>query len=192
MTDWTVAPGGLPSRTSGPTDDLDFDGWGDDERERLRRIIEWLARWMDAQFEVPGVGWRFGLDAVVGLVPGIGDVATTVVSLYIIGLAGRYGLPRITLARMSLNVLVDMLLGAIPLVGDVFDVWWKANQRNARLLEERLAVGSLESRKAKTADWLFVGAMLAGLGIVFVGLAALTIFVLAAVLEAVVRLFAAG
>jgi hypothetical protein len=171
--------------------ELVFDDLEGDERERIRRLIEFLSRLMDAQFELPGVGWRFGLDPLIGLIPAIGDLVSTVVSLYIIGLAGRYGLPRITLARMSLNVLVDMLLGAVPLAGDLFDVWWKANQRNARLLAERLADQSLESRRAKTADWLFVTAMIVGLALVFVGLIALAVFVFAAVWEAIGRLFSA-
>ena len=86
---------------------------------------------MDTAFEVPGLGWRFGFDALIGLIPGVGDVATTFVSLYLLVLAGRMGLPRITVARMGLNVAIDMLRGSLPLVGDVFDVWWKSNKMNA-------------------------------------------------------------
>ena len=191
MADWNVEPGGVPRRVTTVDPELVFDRLPDDERERIRRLIEFLSRLMDAQFELPGVGWRFGLDPLIGLIPAVGDLVSTVVSLYIIGLAGRYGLPRITLARMSLNVLVDMLLGAVPLVGDVFDLWWKANQRNARLLAERVADGTFESRRAKTADWLFVTAMIVGLAIVFIGLVALTVFIAAAIWQAVARLFSA-
>ena len=150
MTDWTVEPGGLPrsraadervlARDAELLDALPDDGSMGDERERLRWLVERLSYWMDAWFEVPGTGLRFGLDPLVGLLPGIGDAVSTVVSLYIISLAGRCGLPRITLARMSLNVLIDMLLGAVPLVGDVFDVWWKANQKNAKLLAARVPI----------------------------------------------------
>jgi hypothetical protein len=125
-------------------------------------------------------------------VPGIGDVATTIVSLYLIGLAGRFGLPRITIARMALNVVVDMLVGALPLVGDLFDVWWKANQRNARLLSLRLAEQAQGSRRATASDWLFVGLMLVGLAAVFAALAALAVFLFAAVWEAVTRLLQNG
>ncbi len=138
MADWIVEPGKLP-RPAEPHRSRDpFDQLEADEAERLRRFIEWLSDWMDARFEMPLVGWRFGIDALAGLVPGVGDLATTAVSLFLIGLAGRFGLPRITIARMTLNVMIDMLVGAVPLVGDVFDVWWKANQRNAQLLAERL------------------------------------------------------
>ncbi|MGD9720846.1 MAG: DUF4112 domain-containing protein [Pirellulales bacterium] len=189
MADWTVEPDGLPRRIEPQVGEWQFDELPDDEAQRIRRLVEWLSNWMDARFEVPGLGVRFGMDALVGLVPGVGDVVTTLVSLYIIGLAGRTGLPRITLARMSLNVAIDMLLGAIPFVGDLFDVWWKANQRNSRLLVERLTDPAVRNRRATLADWFFVGLMLLALLAVFVGLLALAVFVAAAVWQAVERLF---
>ncbi len=80
MADWMVEPGGLPTPARRkPEDDWQFDAPRGDELERIRWFIERLSHWMDARFEVPGVGWRFGLDALVGLLPGIGDVATTLV-----------------------------------------------------------------------------------------------------------------
>ena len=147
---------------------------------------------MDSRFELPGTGLRFGLDPLVGLIPGIGDAMTTVVSLYIISLAGRCGLPRITVARMALNVLIDMLLGAVPLVGDAFDVWWKANQKNARLLAARVSDPALGTRRASYADWLFVALMVVGLAAVFVALAALSLFALTAIWHALQSLFSAS
>jgi hypothetical protein len=189
MADWMVEPGGLPRPVERRDDQWQFDRLGDDEREQVRWFVERLSHLMDAAFEVPGVGVRFGLDGLVGLIPIFGDVATTLVSFYIIGLAGRLGLPRITVARMSLNVLVDMVIGSVPLVGDLFDVWWKANLRNARLLEKRLADPAFGSRGAKASDWLFVGLMLAALAAAFVAIAALVIFVFAAIWEAVAKLF---
>jgi hypothetical protein len=193
MADWIVEPGGLPQPVPGrpprPDADWQFDELPDDERQRVRWFVEQLSWWMDAVFEVPGLGVRFGLDALVGLIPVLGDLATTLVSLYIIGLAGQLGLPRITLARMSLNVLVDMLVGAVPLVGDVFDVWWKANRRNARLLADRLAAAPFEPPRAKASDWLFVGLMLAGLAAVFAALVVLAAVVFAALWRAAAHLF---
>ncbi|MEX2113821.1 MAG: DUF4112 domain-containing protein [Pirellulales bacterium] len=187
MADWNVAPGGLPKPVEPVrgewVDELD------EETLRMRRVVDWLSDLMDTCFEVPGVGWRFGFDALIGLIPGIGDVATTVVSLYIIGLAGRSGLPRITVARMALNVLVDMLLGAVPVLGDAFDVWWKANRRNARLLAERLSDPTARNRRATFVDWLFVGGTILALAAVFVGLIALVALVFAAVWQGVARLF---
>jgi hypothetical protein len=189
MADWMVEPGGLPKPVERRGDEWQFDRLPDDEQERLRWFVERLSYWMDAAFEVPGVGLRFGLDALVGLIPVLGDVATTLVSFYIIGLAGQLGLPRITIARMSLNVLVDMVVGSVPFVGDAFDVWWKANLRNARLLEQRLADPAFGSRRAKASDWLFVGVMLVLLAAAFVALVAAVVFVLAAMWQAIARLF---
>lgn len=190
MADWNVPPAGLPVKAEPVRAEWvdDFAGL-DEETAQIRRIVDWLADFMDTCFEVPGVGWRFGFDALIGLIPGIGDVATTFVSLYIIGLAGRSGLPRITVARMTLNVLVDMLGGAIPIFGDAFDVWWKANRRNAKLLAERLNDPAARNRRATAADWLFVGGMIVLLAAVFVGLVAAVAFAFAAVWQGAARLF---
>jgi hypothetical protein len=98
--------------------------------ERLRR----LAYLLDDRFSIPGTRYRIGLDGLVGLVPGIGDAVTTVLALYIVLEARRLGVPVAKLARMGLNVGVDAVLGAVPLVGDLFDVAWKANRRNLALL----------------------------------------------------------
>src|SRR5919112_300044 len=94
-------------------------------RERSRadveRSIEQLSRWMDGLFRIPGTGWRFGLDALVGLVPGVGDLATTAVSFYILASGVRYRVPKATLLRMGANVGIDYLLGAVPVLGDLLD-----------------------------------------------------------------------
>jgi hypothetical protein len=153
-----------------------FKALSSDELARVRRLVVVLSDWMDTRFEIPFVGWRFGLDSIIGLIPGLGDAATTLVSLYIVALAGRCGMPRITIARMSLNVAVDMFLGSLPLVGDVFDAWWQANQRNAELLAERLAESPAELHRGKTADWLFVAALLFALLGLFAGLALVFVF----------------
>ena len=126
---------------------------------------------MDTAFEVPGLGWRFGWDALIGLIPGAGDVATTAVSMYVIALAGRLGMPKILISRMALNVAIDMILGSLPLVGDLFDVWWKANQRNNALLKARLHEMPSEVRADRASDWLFVGGVLVLLGGLFVAIA---------------------
>lgn len=139
-----------------------------------------LAHWMDTAFEVPILRWRFGLDALIGLVPGVGDAATTVVAIYIVGLAAKIGMPRVTVARMALNVALDMLVGAIPFVGDLFDVWWKANHRNATLLANRLAENPSQDRTASAGDWLFVSGMVLALALLFVGIVAVAALVLAA------------
>ena len=102
--------------------------------ERLRQ----LAYLLDDRFRIPGTKYRIGLDSLIGLVPGLGDAATTLLSLYIVLEARRHGVPVSKLGRMGLNVGLDAVLGAVPLVGDLFDVAWKANRRNLALLLEHL------------------------------------------------------
>lgn len=96
--------------------------------------IEKLADWLDTRFRIPGLGWRFGFDSIIGLVPGVGDTATALLSCYIIARAHQLGASKWLMARMGWNVLVDSLLGAVPLVGDLFDLANKSNTRNIRLL----------------------------------------------------------
>ena len=109
---------------------------GVDQRsvERLRR----LAYLLDDRFPIPGTRYRIGLDGLVGLVPGIGDGVTTLLALYIVLEARRLGVPLNKLGRMGINVGLDAVLGAVPLVGDLFDVAWKANRRNLALLLDHL------------------------------------------------------
>lgn len=106
-------------------------------RERLDQV-QFLARVMDEQFLVPGTNIRFGWDTILGLFPGIGDALTSAISLLIVHHARQTGASPVLLARMIANIGVDFLLGSIPLVGDAFDVAWKANRKNARLLEQHL------------------------------------------------------
>ncbi|WP_437229427.1 DUF4112 domain-containing protein [Planctomicrobium sp. SH661] len=108
-----------------------------DEAEVLRRI-RILADLMDNRFVIPGTNYRIGLDALIGLIPGIGDLATTAVAAYIVYLARQLNVPKTLLARMIFNVAVDMGMGIVPVVGDVMDVAWKANLKNVRLLERHL------------------------------------------------------
>lgn len=101
---------------------------------RIRRA----SKMMDSHFRIPGTGIKFGMDSLVGLIPGIGDVATAVVPIWIIYEAHRAGVSRWTMARMVGNVVVDTVGGLVPVLGDVFDVYWKANLKNLRLLEKEL------------------------------------------------------
>jgi len=106
-------------------------------RERIARI-EALARLLDTVLVVPGTNIRFGFDALVGLVPGIGDAITTMLSLYIVYEARQLGAPRQLVARMIGNIAIDGLVGAVPVVGDAFDLLWRSNRRNLTLLREYL------------------------------------------------------
>ncbi|CAN5732960.1 hypothetical protein BH18ACI4_BH18ACI4_22100 [soil metagenome] len=147
--------------------------------ESLERL-GWL---MDDLFRVPGLGWRVGLDALVGLIPGVGDTATTLASLYILTSAVRYRVPKVTLLRMGLNLGIDYAVGALPLVGDIFDAWWKSNQKNIDLLRKRATVSAREAREGKISDWLFVGLIILLLVGLAVGAAAVSVFLLLLVAE---------
>jgi uncharacterized protein DUF4112 len=105
--------------------------------ERLAQV-RWLASVMDDRYVVPGTPIRFGWDSILGLFPGIGDVLTSIISLLIVHHAWQTGASTFTLARMVGNVAADFLIGSIPFVGDLFDVAFKANRKNARLLELHL------------------------------------------------------
>lgn len=142
--------------------------------EGLERL-SWL---MDDLIKIPGLNWRLGLDALVGLIPGFGDAATSLVSFYILGSAVRYRVPKITLLRMGMNLGIDYLVGSLPFVGDLFDAWWKSNQRNVALLSERATVSASEAREGKLSDWLFVGLIMVSLAGLAIGAAAVSVYLL--------------
>lgn len=137
------------------------------------KSLEQLAWLMDDLFRVPVLGWRFGLDALIGLIPGFGDTATSLVSFYILAAGVRYRVPKITLLRMGLNIALDYIVGSLPFVGDFLDAWWKSNHRNLDLLKKRATVSAEEARAGRASDWLFVGGIIVGL----IGLAVASAFV---------------
>src|SRR6266478_1312023 len=155
------------------------------EVEQSLERLSWL---MDELFRVPGLGWRFGLDAVVGLIPGFGDTATTLVSFYILAAGVRYRVPKITMLRMGLNIGIDYLLGSLPVVGDLFDACWKSNQMNVELLRKRATVSAAAARKGRMSDWLFVGAIILGLTGVAIGTAFVSIYILIQIAEQIANL----
>ena len=111
---------------------------GASRADRVARI-DALAQLLDSAFVLPGTNIRFGIDALIGLVPGIGDAITTFMSLYIVNEARALGAPRRLIARMLANVALDSVVGAVPFLGDAFDVMWRANRRNLTLLRNHLA-----------------------------------------------------
>lgn len=131
--------------------------------ERLRR----LARLWDSGFRIPGTRIEFGLDPIVGLVPGVGDAAGALVAAYVVLEAARRDVPAPTLLRMLANLAIDALLGTVPVIGDVFDVAWKANLKNVALIEQHLA--DPHGARRASRSWLVVViavlALLAALGI---------------------------
>ncbi|WP_420181941.1 DUF4112 domain-containing protein [Haloarcula sp. KBTZ06] len=105
----------------------------DTEPAALGRIRT-VAHILDESVRVPGTTLRVGLDPIIGLLPVAGDVATAVCSLYIVAEAIRLGVPKRTLLRLLANIAVEMLFGTVPVVGDLFDAYWKANVKNAELV----------------------------------------------------------
>jgi len=140
-----------------------------------QRLANALSYWSDTVFEVPGLGWRFGLDPIVGLIPIAGDLASALLSIYILALAAEMRVPRATMLRMGLNVAVDYFVGAIPLVGNIFDFAWKANHRNMQLLERQMAMPPEQRQRASTGDWLVLGGIVAGLIGLFIASIAMAI-----------------
>ena len=158
------------------------------EVEQSLERLSWL---LDDLFRIPVIGWRVGLDALVGLIPGVGDTATTVASLYILTSAVRYRVPKITLLRMGLNLGIDYLVGALPLIGDFFDAWWKSNQKNIDLLRQRATVSASEAREGKISDWLFVGLIILLLVGLAVGAALVSVFLLVTIAGQISNLLSA-
>lgn len=165
---YKVPAGDRPNQTLEPTK----------QPVRVEESLERLSWLMDDLVRIPGINWRFGLDALVGLIPGFGDTATSLVSFYILAAAVRYRVPKVTLLRMGLNIGIDYLVGSIPVVGDLFDAWWKSNQMNVELLSKRATVSAGEARQGKLSDWLFVSLMILMLAGLALGSAALSIYLL--------------
>jgi Domain of unknown function (DUF4112) len=130
-------PFGAQTGTRGAADFLRDMTAGMTHQQRLEQV-RFIARMMDDRFTVPGTKLRFGFDSILGLFPGLGDAITSAISLLILHHAWHAGASPLTLARMFGNVGVDFLIGSVPLVGDLFDFAWKANRKNARLLEAHL------------------------------------------------------
>ena len=149
-----------------------------DRSVKIEDSIQRLGWLMDDLIRVPGLGWRFGLDAIVGLIPGFGDTATSLVSFYILVAAVRYRVPKVTLLRMGMNIGIDYVVGSFPLVGDLFDAWWKSNQRNVALLGQRATVSASEARQGELSDWLFVGLIILLLAGLAVGAAVVSLYFL--------------
>jgi hypothetical protein len=155
----------------------------------VEQSLDQLSRWMDGLFRVPGTGWRFGLDAIVGLIPGVGDTLTTMVSFYILAAGVRYRVPKVTLLRMGLNIAIDYVVGSVPVVGDLFDAAWKSNQKNVQLLRQRATVPAAEAKRGRLSDWLFVALIMFCLVALLVGSIVITFYVLSLLVGGIQRLF---
>jgi hypothetical protein len=127
-----------------------------------------LADLLDQRFTIPGTGIRIGLDPIIGLIPGIGDIVSNLTGSVILFIAAQLGLPKIALLRMALNIAINAAVGAIPGVGDVFSIWFRSNAKNAALLER---YAGRQTRRASSGDWVFVIAVVVGLLLVTIGVA---------------------
>lgn len=109
-----------------------------DNYSTLQRLDK-LASLLDSRWKIPGTGIHFGLDSLIGLIPGVGDAATALISLYLIGEAKTAGASNKILGKMAFNVALEFIVGLIPIVGDLFDIGWRANLRNVALLRQEIA-----------------------------------------------------
>ncbi|MBS0152474.1 MAG: DUF4112 domain-containing protein [Nitrospira sp.] len=130
----------------------------DAARERLLTISDILAKVLDTSIRIPGTSWSIGLDPLLGLIPGIGDVIANLIGTIILGIGTRLQIPRIVLTRMSLNLLINGTVGAVPVIGDLFSVWFRSHARNAALLREAAQKPDRETH----ADWFYVGGIIGG------------------------------
>jgi hypothetical protein len=153
----------------------------DAHRARSLSEVEGLAWLLDNSIPVPGTGGRrFGIDAIIGLVPGIGDLASGALGLLVVWRGSRMGLPRVVVGRMLLNTLLDIAIGAVPILGDAFDLWFKASTRNLNLMRRHLERPDTSTREDWTAVLLMVGVVVA----VILAIGWLIVGVIAAVLGA--------
>ncbi|MEG5138537.1 MULTISPECIES: DUF4112 domain-containing protein [unclassified Microcoleus] len=137
---------------------------------RLRRISHLL----DNAIPIPGTRYRIGLDPILGLIPGGGDLIGSIFAGYVVFKSAQLGVPQETLIQMAAHIVFDTVAGTVPVAGDLFDVAWKANVKNIELLDAHL--GSPEP--SKKADWLFVAALLLGLTLIVGGVIFLSVMLL--------------
>jgi len=122
-------------------------------------VLAWL---LDNSIPVPGTGRRFGIDALIGFVPVVGDLVSGGIGLFVVWRASRMGLPRIAVARMLANSAIDMIVGSVPLLGDAFDLWFKANTRNLGIMRRYLEQPDASTRN----EWLVVAGLVASVAAV--------------------------
>jgi hypothetical protein len=143
---------------------------------KIDESLDNLSRYLDGLFRVPGTGWRFGLDALIGLIPNVGDTLTMFPSFYILIAGVRYGVPKITLLRMAFNIGLDYVVGMVPVIGDLFDFFWQSNRKNMDLIRTR-ATGQTGTR----GDYWFVFAIMGFLVLLLVATIAVSVYIIGAI-----------
>ena len=137
------------------------------ERQRARKRLERVAWYLDNSIPIPGLEARIGIDGLIGLLPGVGDTLGALLSSYLLGEAARLGAPKSVLLKMAFNIALDALVGAIPVLGDLFDFVWKANQRNVELLNQYLDRPRKTVVSSRIFAWILAVALI-GL-VIFIG-----------------------
>src|SRR4030095_7757239 len=158
------------------------------EPRNVDTSIERLGWLMADLFRIPVLGWRFGLDAIIGLITAFRGTSTSPVSFYLSASPVKYRRPKITLLRMGLNIAIDYAVGSLPVVGDLFDAWWKSNQMNVALLKERAMVSASEAREGKLSDWIFVGLIILLLVCLAIGATVLSIYLFVLMINQIAQL----
>jgi len=125
------------------------------------RALRFWASWRDDRFRIPGTNIRFGIDPILSLIPGLGDLASPLFTMVLLGHAIGWGVPRIVLARMVFNALIDAAIGAVPIAGNIGDIFWRANTANLQLLERHARPGV----PPRPGDYAFVWIITALLGL---------------------------
>lgn len=143
----------------------------------IEPLFRWIALLMDNLIRVPGTQFRIGIDPLIGLIPGLGDTGSAMVSALALIQAARQGVPKIVLARMSVNILLNELIGIVPGIGDAFSFWFKSNARNYELIKKHTAAAG-PARKSGRSDWIFVIGVLLALGLIVSAGIFISLFVL--------------
>jgi hypothetical protein len=144
------------------------------ELEKVKNQLDQIAWFLDNAFKVPGVNWRFGAEALIGLIPGAGDIISGAIGLMLLFRAFQFKLPKIVILRMIVNTLLDITIGAVPFLGDVFDFIFKANSKNMAMFREYAE----QPAQSTTRHWVFLGAVAAIFGLVVLGIIVFFIFLL--------------
>lgn len=146
---------------------------------KLQRL-RLLTRLLDNAVEIPGTSYRIGLDPIIGLLPAGGDIVSSILSAYIVLEAARLGLPNSALLRMVVNIILDTVAGTVPILGDLFDVTWKANSMNLELIEAHIQT----PQSSQKANKWFVFLLLVGLTVIVMGISAASIAIIRLVFKA--------
>ncbi len=130
------------------------------KKQDISQLAQVLAQLLDASLTIPGTTIKIGLDPLLGLIPGIGDLISNSIGSSLLFLATKAGVPRIVILRMSLNIVINMVVGAIPVIGDLFSIWFKSNLQNAQLLYRHCQT---TAPVTTLIDWLYVGGLVIGI-----------------------------